>query len=95
LTSRAGGGSCPNSGASVAKPTDGGQLSEDSASRARDADLQEANVLEMTRRVNRLLVKTRRDNRQRIVSGGKTVWKTVTLEEVDDQGQTGGRWSEA
>ncbi|MDH3692343.1 MAG: hypothetical protein OEU36_23155 [Gammaproteobacteria bacterium] len=38
---------------SVAKPTDGGQLSEDSASRAQDADLQQANVLEMTRRVSR------------------------------------------
>lgn len=46
----------------IAKPIGCGQLSEDSASRARDADRQEANVLETTGRVSRLGAKTRRDN---------------------------------
>ena len=38
-----------------------GQLPEDSATCARDADPQEAGVLEVTRRGSRLLAKTRRD----------------------------------
>jgi hypothetical protein len=38
-----------------------GQLSENSATCERDADPQEAGVLDKIRRVNRLLVKTRRD----------------------------------
>jgi hypothetical protein len=38
-----------------------GQPPEDSATRERDADPQEASVWERTRRVSRLLAKTRRD----------------------------------
>jgi hypothetical protein len=59
------------------KHSGGGQLPEDSASRERDADPQEADVLDRIRRVSRLLAKTRRDKLRHIVSGGKTVWKTV------------------
>ena len=45
----------------VVKHTGYGQLPEDSATCARDADPQEAGVLERTRRVSRLVAKTRRD----------------------------------
>jgi hypothetical protein len=38
-----------------------GQLPEDSATCAQDADLQEAGVLDWTRRASRSLAKTRRD----------------------------------
>jgi hypothetical protein len=65
-----------------AKQSGGGQLPEDSASRERDADPQEANVLDRAGRVSRLMAKARRDNGPHIVSGGKTVWKTVTTAEV-------------
>jgi hypothetical protein len=65
-----------------------GQLSEDSASRERDADPQEANVLDRTGRVSRLMAKTRRDNSPHIVSGRDTVWETVTTGEVAGCGQT-------
>ena len=34
------------------------------------------------------MAKTRRDNGWHIVSGGKTMWKTVTAVEIDD------RWSD-
>jgi hypothetical protein len=47
----------------VIKPIGGGQLSENSASRERDADPHEADVLETIRRVSRYLTKTRRDKR--------------------------------
>jgi hypothetical protein len=67
---------------SEAKQSGCGQLPEDSARRERDADPQEANVLDRTGRVSRLMAKARRDNRTHIVSGGKTVWKTVTTVEV-------------
>ena len=74
----------------TAKPVVGGQLPEDSASREQDADLQEADVLDRTRRVSRLLAKMRRDNREHIVSGGETMWKTVITVEIDYRGQTRG-----
>ena len=45
----------------MVKPTVDGQLPEDSVTRARDADLQEAGMLDRTRRVSRSLAKTRRD----------------------------------
>jgi hypothetical protein len=45
----------------VVKHTAEGQLSEDSATCERDADPQEAGVLDKIRRVSRLLAKTRRD----------------------------------
>jgi hypothetical protein len=45
----------------VFKHTVDGKPSEDSATRAWDADPQQASVLDTTKRVNRLLVKTRRD----------------------------------
>ena len=45
----------------VVKPRGHGQLPDDSATCAWDADPQEAGVLERTRRVSRLLAKTRRD----------------------------------
>ena len=45
----------------VVKPMGPGQLPDDSATCAWDADPQEAGVLERTRRVSRLLAKTRRD----------------------------------
>jgi len=45
----------------VVKPMVHGQLPDDSATCAWDADPQEAGVLERTRRVSRLLAKTRRD----------------------------------
>lgn len=45
----------------VVKPTADGQLPEDSATCAWDADPQEAGVLETMRRVSRLVAKTRRD----------------------------------
>jgi len=45
----------------VVKLTVDGQLPEDSVTRAWDADLQEAGMLDRTRRVSRLLAKTRRD----------------------------------
>jgi len=48
----------------VVKPTADGQLPEDSATCARDADPQEAGVWEMIRRGSRLLAKTRRDQSQ-------------------------------
>ena len=65
-----------------------GQLPEDSARRERDVDPQEANVLDRTGRVSRLMAKARRDNRTHIVSGGETVWKTVTIAEGYCNGQT-------
>jgi len=61
----------------MVKPTADGQLPEDSVTRAWDADLQEAGMLDRTRRVSRSLAKTRRDQWQHIGSGGYTVWKTV------------------
>src|SRR5437867_3401935 len=45
----------------VVKLTVDGQLPEDSVTCAWDADLQEAGMLDRTRRVSRLLAKTRRD----------------------------------
>src|SRR5262249_34162898 len=45
----------------VVKPAADGQLPEDSATCARDADPQEAGVLETTRRGSQLVAKTRRD----------------------------------
>jgi hypothetical protein len=77
----------------VTKLLRGGQLPEDSASRARDADPQEANVLDETRRVSRLMAKTRRDNGKHIGSGGDTIWKTVTTVEYGYCGQARGSWS--
>ena len=44
------------------KPSRGGELPEDSASRARDADPQEANAWDRIGRVSRLLAKMRLDN---------------------------------
>jgi hypothetical protein len=67
-----------------------GQLPEDRVTRARDADLQEAGMLDRTRRVSRLLAKTRRDECEHIGSGGYTVWKTVPRSEEEDRGQTSG-----
>jgi len=48
----------------VVKLTVDGQLPEDSVTRAQDADLQKAGMLDRTRRVSRLLAKTRRDELQ-------------------------------
>jgi hypothetical protein len=48
----------------VVKPAVDGQLPEDSVTCAWDADLQEAGMLDRTRRVSRLLAKTRRDESQ-------------------------------
>ena len=45
----------------VVKHTVDGQLPEDSVTCAWDADLQEAGMLDRTRRVSRLVAKTRRD----------------------------------
>jgi hypothetical protein len=45
----------------VIKLTVDGQLPEDSVTCAWDADLQQAGMLDRTRRVSRLLAKTRRD----------------------------------
>jgi len=45
----------------VVKPAADGQLPEDSATCARDADPQEAGVLETIRRGSRSMAKTRRD----------------------------------
>ena len=63
---------------SAAKPADCGELSQDSASCARDTDPQDADVLDRIRRVSRLLAKMRRDNFPHTGSGGQTVWKPVT-----------------
>ncbi len=63
---------------SETKRTDCGQLPEDSVSCERDADPQEADMLDRTGRVSRLMAKMRRDKAQHTVSGGKTVWKPVT-----------------
>jgi hypothetical protein len=54
----------PHSGAAWNQAPCCGQLPEDSTSRARDATLQEANVLDRTSRVSQLLAKARRDNRR-------------------------------
>jgi hypothetical protein len=48
----------------VVKPTADGQLPEDSVTCAQDADLQEAGMLDRTRRVSRSLAKMRRDESQ-------------------------------
>ena len=45
----------------VVKPIADGQLPEDSVTRAWDADLHQAGMLDRTRRVSRSLAKTRRD----------------------------------
>src|SRR5207249_2200512 len=45
----------------VVKLTVDGQLPEDSVTRAWDADLQQAGMWDRTRRVSRLVAKTRRD----------------------------------
>ena len=66
----------------VVKLTADGQPPEDSVTCAWDADLQEAGMLDRTRRVSRLLAKTRRDELKRIGSGGKTMWKTVPWPET-------------
>ena len=65
------------------KHTTDGQPPEDSATGERDADPQEAGVLDRTRRASRLLAKTRRDqwltHRERRKDG------------VEDRGLAGGR----
>jgi len=61
---------------------------------AGDADPQEAGMLDWTRRVSRLLAKTRRENGNPTVSGGQTVGKTVAPAEVDAECQTRVPWSE-
>jgi hypothetical protein len=75
------------------RPSCWGQLSEDSASRERDADPQEANVLERTERVSRSLAKTRRDQsqtpRERRINGVEDCDPV----EVHYRNQAGGRWS--
>ena len=76
----------------VVKLTADGQLPEDSVTCAWDADLQEAGMLDRTRRVSRSLAKTRRDELTHIGSGGITVWKTVLGPEVDGFGQTRNGW---
>jgi hypothetical protein len=48
----------------VVKLTVDGQHPEDSMTCAQDADLQKAGMLDRTRRVSRLLAKTRRDELQ-------------------------------
>jgi hypothetical protein len=57
----------------VVKPVADGQLPEDSVTRAWDADLQEAGMLDRIRRVSRSLAKTRRDeshtHRERRIHG--------------------------
>jgi hypothetical protein len=68
----------PHSGAAWNQAPCCGQLPEDSASRARDATPQEANVLDRTRRVSRLLAKTRRDNRRT-----HREWRTHGVEDSD------------
>jgi hypothetical protein len=75
------------------KPSRGGELPEDSASRARDADPQEANAWDRIGRVSRLVAKTRRDNGEHTGSGGLTVWKTVPRQRYMAVKQTRGRWS--
>ncbi len=72
----------------VVKLTVDGQLPEDSVTCAWDADLQEAGMLDRTRRVSRLLAKTRRDESKHIGSGGYTMWKTVPRPEIHGSGQT-------
>ena len=72
----------------VVKLTVDGQLPEDSVTCAWDADLQEAGMLDRTRRVSRLLAKTRRDELKHIGSGGYTMWKTVPRPEIYGFGQT-------
>ena len=76
----------------VVKHTVDGQLPEDSVTCAWDADLQEAGMLDRTRRVSRSLAKTRRDELTHIGSGGYTVWKAVSGPKVYGFGQTGDRW---
>ena len=76
----------------VVKPIADGQLPEDSVTCAWDADLQEAGMLDRTRRVSRLVAKTRRDEWQHIGSGGYTMWKTVPWPEHYGLGQTRGIW---
>src|SRR6266566_9639222 len=76
----------------VVKHTGDGQLPEDSVTCAWDADLQEAGMLDRTRRVSRSLAKTRRDEWQHIGSGGYTMWKTVPWPEHYGLGQTRGIW---
>jgi hypothetical protein len=67
----------------VVKHAAGGKPSEDSATGERDADPQEAGVLDWTRRASRLMAKTRRDewltHRERRKDG------------VEDRGLVGGR----
>lgn len=55
-----------------------GQLPEDSTSRAWDAIPQEANMLERTRRVSRLVAKARRDNRRT-----RREWRIHGVEDSD------------
>jgi hypothetical protein len=66
-----------------------GQLPEDSASCERDTDPQKADVLDGIRGVSRLMAKMRRDKLEHIVSGGKTMWKSVTMIGNQYPGQTG------
>ena len=54
--------------------------------RERDADPQEADIQERTRRVSRLMAKMRREKDQHTGSGGQTVWKTVTRAAIERQG---------